>query len=131
MIEALTSAALPRPRFRYSPVVRAGDWTYFSGMVALDPLTGTLQTGGAGAETKRILANLSAALPEVGLTPHDLAIARIYTTRFEEFSAINAAWEEWLGATITPPARTSAGVVALPIGATVEMEFAFYRKSAQ
>lgn len=130
MIEALTSAALPRPRFRYSPIVRAGGWTYFSGMVALDPQTGVLQPGGAGAETTRILANLSAALPDVDLTPRDLVIARIFTTRFDEFPAINAAWEAWLGAAITPPARTSAGVSALPVGASVEMEFAFFRESA-
>lgn len=129
MITAPTSAALPRPRFRYSPVVRAGGWTYFSGMIALDPRTGTLEAGGAGAETTRILSNLGAALPDLGLTLRELVIARIYTTRFDEFPAINAAWEAWLGEGTTPPARTSVGVSALPLAATVEMEFAFYGDS--
>ena len=126
MLHALASEQLPRPRFKYSPVIKAGPWVLFSGMIALDRLTGALSPGGAGPETAKILGNLSAALPELGLGLSQLASARIYTTRFDEFNAINAAWESWLGPSNPPPARTSVGVVALPLGATVEMEFAFY-----
>jgi len=126
MILALASDNLPRPRFQYSPVVKAGPWILFSGMIALDKTTGALESGGPGRETAKILANLSAALPDFGLTLHDLATARIFTTQFQEFAAINAAWESWLAGVGRPPARTSVGVAALPLGASVEMEFAFY-----
>lgn len=126
MLHALVSDQLPRPRFKYSPVVKAGPWVIFSGMIALDRLTGALAPGGPGPETTKILSNLTAALPGLGLELAQLASARIYTTRFDEFTAINAAWESWLGAAQTPPARTSVGVVALPLGASVEIEFAFY-----
>ncbi len=128
MIRALSPAALPRPRFRYSPVVQAGPWTLFSGMIALDVDSGALEPGGAGPETAKILANLGTALPGLGLKIEDLASARIFTTRFDEFPAINAAWEAWLGGTSAPPARTSVGVAALPLGATVEIEFSFYKE---
>jgi 2-iminobutanoate/2-iminopropanoate deaminase len=128
MIQALSSPKLPKPRFPYSPVIRAGDWVLFSGMIALDPASGNLEPGGPGPETGRILSNLVAALPDVGLTLGDLASARIFTTRWDEFPAINAAWEKALAGTPTPPARTSVGVVALPINATVEIEFAFYKE---
>jgi 2-iminobutanoate/2-iminopropanoate deaminase len=126
MIDVLTSTHLPRPRFRYSQVIKAGPWILFSGMIALDQATGTLEPGGPGAETAKILGNLGAALPDLGLTLADLASARIFTTQFAEFPAINAAWEQWLGASTRPPARTSVGVAALPLGASVEIEFAFY-----
>ena len=128
MIQALSSPRLPKPRFLYSPVIRAGDWILFSGMIALDAASGALTTGGPGPETDRILANLTAALPDFGLTLADLAVARIFTTRFDEFPAINAAWERALAGAATPPARTSVGVVALPLGATVEIEFGFYKE---
>jgi len=36
-------------------------------------------------------------------------------------------WEEFFTQDIPPPARTSVGVAALPLGATVEMAFRFYR----
>lgn len=128
MIRALAPAALPRPRFRYSPAVQAGPWTVFSGMIALDVDSGVLASGGSGAEAAKILANLSAALPGLGLTVEDLVSVRIFTTRFEEFPAINAAWEAWLADAARVPARTSVGVAALPLGASVEIEFVFYRE---
>jgi len=125
MREALTAATLPRPRFRYSPVVRVGDLWQTAGLIALDPATGALETGGPGAETAKILANLTGALGELGLGLDDLVIARIFTTRFDAFAEINAAWEAVFDGASPPPARTSVGVSVLPLGATVEMEFTF------
>jgi len=129
-ITALQSPRLPKPRFLYSPVVKAGPWFTFSGMVALDATSGKLEPGGPGAETAKILQNLTSALPDFGLSLSDLVQARIYTTRFDEFPAINAAWEKTFAASNRPPARTSVGVAALPLGASVEMEFVFYSDGA-
>ena len=131
MIQALSSPKLPKPRFPYSPVIQAGDWILFSGMIALDAASGALTSGGPGPETERILANVVAALPDFGLTLADLGVARIFTTRWNEFPAINAAWQKALAEVAIPPARTSVGVVALPLGATVEIEFGFYKEQAR
>jgi len=129
-ITAPQSPRLPKPRFLYSPVVKAGPWFTFSGMVALDATSGKLEPGGPGADTAKILQNLTSALPDFGLSLSDLVQARIYTTRFDEFPAINAAWEKTFAASNRPPARTSVGVAALPLGASVEMEFVFYSDGA-
>lgn len=123
----MQSSAIPAPRFRYSPCVRIGQVYQVSGMVALDPVSGQLTEGGAGAETSRIMANLLAALPDYGLTLDDLLIARIFTTRFEQFAAINAAWESVFVDGAAPPARTTVGVSALPLNASVEIEFSFVK----
>lgn len=125
-VVALESPRLPRPRFRYSPVLKAGPWTLFSGMIALDAETGALQAGGPGHETRKILENLRGALPDLSLRLADMATARIFTTRFDQFADINQAWEAFLDGVPVPPTRTSVGVSALPLGASVEMEFAFY-----
>lgn len=127
-VSALSSANLPAPRFRYSPLVKAGPFYTTAGMVALDRDSGALEPGGAGAETAKILANLAAALPDFGLTFDDLVSARVFTTDFANFPAINAAWEACFPADGHLPARTAVGVSALPIGAAVEMEFTFYRE---
>lgn len=82
--------------------------------------------GGAAAETQRIFDNLKLALPDYGLSLQDMTLARIYTTDFAAFGQINAVWEV-VFTDIAPPARTSLGVQALPLGATVEIEFAFYQ----
>ena len=130
-IESLLAQSLPAPRFRYSPCVQAGPWRQVSGMIALRPDTGELEAGGSGAETRRILQNLCAALPEWGVELCDLVVARIYTTRFDRFAEINEAWEEIFRADIVPPARTAVGVAALPLNASVEIEFSFWRERAQ
>jgi len=125
----LTSDRLPKPRFHYSPVVKAGPWILVSGMIALDAETGVLAAGGPAAETAKIMDNLKAALPDLGLTIAQLCRARIYTTQFEQFPAINEAWTVALKAVKDPPARTSVGVSALPLGASVEIEFEFYEEN--
>ncbi|MGR8918184.1 MAG: RidA family protein [Gammaproteobacteria bacterium] len=127
MIEALSSAKLPAPRFRYSPLVKAGPFYQTAGMIALNADTGELEPGGAGAETARILANLRAALPDFGLSLADLVQVNVYTTDFASFPDINAAWEAVFTADVRPPARTALGVTSLPLGAAVEMDFQLYR----
>ena len=127
MIEALSSSNLPAPRFRYSPLVKAGPWYKTAGMIALDKDSGELESGGVGAETKKILDNLLQALPDFGLTLAELVSANIYTTQFDKFPAINEAWEIIFTKDIRPPARTAVGVSALPLDATVEIEFMFYK----
>ena len=127
MIQSLSSKNLPAPRFRYSPLVKAGPIYKTAGMIALDKDSGQLETGGVGAETTKILANLLGALPDFGLTLGDLVSANIYTTRMDQFAEVNRAWEAVFTQDIRPPARTSVGVSARPLGASVEIEFMFYR----
>lgn len=127
MREILTTPNLPAPKFRYSPCVKTGPFYQFAGMIALDPTTSALVDGGPEAEARRILANLRIALVDFGLTLDDLVGATLYTTKFDQFPAINKAWEEVFTADVTPPARTAIGVAALPLGATVEIDFRAYK----
>jgi 2-iminobutanoate/2-iminopropanoate deaminase len=123
----LKSTRMYAPKFRYTPCVKAGPTYAVSGIIALDRVTGALVPGGPYAETRQILSLLVASLPEWGLSLEHLVQARIYTTRMDLFGEINRAWEETFAA-VEPPARTSIGVAALPLGATVECEFALYRE---
>lgn len=128
MRELLFPKSLPTPRFRYTPCVKTGPFYQMAGMIALvKDGGGKLVTGGALAETRQILANLQAAAADMGLKLTDLVSATIYTTRFQDFPQINAAWEEVFTDAVPPPARTSIGVAALPLDAAVEMEFRFYK----
>ena len=116
----------PQPRFRYSPLVAAGPFLKTAGMIALDPLTGRLEKGGPGAETAKILATFGSVMSELTLEMSSIVSATLYTTDFERFSDINAAWNSFFNDDVDPPARTSVGVSALPLGATVEMDFLIY-----
>ncbi len=120
----LPTRTLPTPRFRYSPVVQAGPFAFVSGLVALDAASGQLVGGGAYAETTQILANLRRLVDEMGWSLTQLLVARIFCADFSAFAEVNRAWDQFF-ADVVPPARTSVGVSALPLGALVEMEFQF------
>jgi 2-iminobutanoate/2-iminopropanoate deaminase len=129
MREVITFKSTPTPKFRYSPCIRTGPFYEFAGMIGLNR-DGKLAEDGVAAETRQIMQNLLAAIGEINLKLSDMVVANIFTTRFDQFPAINQVWEEFFTADIPPPARTSIGVAALPLNASVEMSFRFYRDSS-
>ena len=121
--EVVSSRVLPAPKFRYSPLVRSGGFVFCSGLVALDRETGALSGDTAFEQAERILRNLRALFDEQRWSLAQIVLARIYVVDLPgRFPEVNRAWEAVFGAD-APPARTSVGVVALPLGALVEMEF--------
>ena len=104
----------------YSPAVRAGDWLVLAGQVGIDPATGKLAPGGTEAETRQVLANVTAVLKDCGAGWADVAKVTIFLVDMTEFPAVNAVYGEAIGA--HRPARSTVAVAALPAGARVEIE---------
>ena len=129
MVEHLVSKKLVPPKFKYSQMIRAGSNYYCSGLIALDNDMGELVVGGIGKETEKILENLQVLMEEFSLGFEHLAFARVFAADFKDFSAFNEAWEALFNSiNVPPPARSSVGVDALPLGAAVEIEFVFYKE---
>jgi 2-iminobutanoate/2-iminopropanoate deaminase len=124
--EVISFRSTPAPRFRYSQCIRTGPFYEFAGMIGLTE-RGQLRDGGVAGESRQILTNLVNAITEIDLTLAHMVSANIFTTKFEMFPEINQVWEEFFTPDIVPPARTSVGVAALPLNATVEMCFRFCR----
>jgi 2-iminobutanoate/2-iminopropanoate deaminase len=93
----------PSPRFRYSPLVAAGPFVKTAGMIALDSSTGELEKGGPGAETAKILSVLGKVLSELKLETSSVVSVTVYTTDFDRFSDINAAWNDFFDGDTSPP----------------------------
>jgi len=128
MREAFISGQLARPAFKYSHLVKVGPHYYCSGMLAQDRQSGALVGNTVGEQAEKILENLQVLMREFALGFEHLAMARIFTPHMEQFAEINAAWEAvFSNIDVPPPARTSVGVTALPMGAKVEIEFTFYK----
>ncbi|MEZ4298615.1 MAG: RidA family protein [Polyangiaceae bacterium] len=123
---AVSSDAAPKAIGPYSQAVRAGDLLFLSGQIALDPATGTLVAGGVEAETKQVLANITAVLAAGGATWADVVRTTIYLTNLGDFATVNRLYGEVTGD--PPPARATVQVAALPRGAVVEIDaIAFVR----
>jgi 2-iminobutanoate/2-iminopropanoate deaminase len=104
----------------YSPAVRAGDWLVLAGQVGLDPATGGIVDGGAAAQARQVLANITAILGDCGASISDVAKTTVFVTDIGEFGAVNAVYAEAFGD--HRPARSTVQVAALPGGAQVEIE---------
>ena len=71
MIERISPPGIAAPRGPYSPAVRAGDFIFVSGQVAVDPATQQLITGDIATETRQVLNNIKSLLEGCGATLAD------------------------------------------------------------
>jgi 2-iminobutanoate/2-iminopropanoate deaminase len=118
-VRPLPTPSAPPVAGPYSPAVRAGDWIVLAGQLGLGD-DGALAVGGATAQARRALANVAAVLGDCGASWADVAKTTLFLTDLAEFPAVNAVYEEALGA--HRPARTTVQVAALPAGASIEVE---------
>lgn len=126
---AVSTDGAPRAIGPYSQAVRAGDYLFTSGQIGLDPATGTMVPGGIEAETKRVLASLTAVLAAGGASWADVVRTTIYLTDLNDFAIVNKLYGEVAGE--VPPARATVQVAALPRGAVVEIDAVAYVRDAR
>lgn len=104
----------------YSQGVRAGDFIFASGQVALDPATGQLVEGGIAEQTRRVMRNLQAILEAGGSSLDRVVRATVYLTDLGQFQAMNAVYAEFFPS--EKPARVTVEVSRLPKDALVEID---------
>jgi 2-iminobutanoate/2-iminopropanoate deaminase len=118
--DTVTAPGAPDAVGPYSHAVRSGGVLYCSGQVPLDPETGKLVEGSIGDQTRRCLQNLSAVCAAAGAELTDAVRLGIYVTDMGSFPEVNEAYGSFFGE--GPPARSTIGVAALPLGAAVEID---------
>ena len=106
----------------YSHAVSAGGLLFCSGQIPLDPASGELIEGDAGAQTRRCLDNLTAVCAAAGAELADALRLTVYATDLAgDWAAINDAYGSYFSDDAAP-ARVAVGVAALPKGARVEID---------
>jgi 2-iminobutanoate/2-iminopropanoate deaminase len=118
--EAVTTKEIAPPVGPFSPAVRAGGFLFISGQVAQTCTSQGLIAGGVAHQTEQIIVNLRAILAAAGKTLADVVRVGIYLTDMKDFAAMNAVYQRHFEAPY--PARTTIGVAALPLGASVEID---------
>jgi 2-iminobutanoate/2-iminopropanoate deaminase len=104
----------------FSAAVRAGDFLFLSGQVALEPATSKLIAGDVGAQTEQIFSNIAAVLEAAGKSFDDVIKTNVFLADMKDFGAMNAIYGRYFQ---TPyPARTTIQAAGLPLGAAVEIE---------
>ncbi len=120
MKKIVTTDRAPQAIGPYSQGVKAGGFLFLSGQIALEPATGELVGGGVALETERIMENIAGVLAAAGLDFDAVVKSTIYLTDLASFGLVNGIYGKRFP--VTPPARSTVQVAALPRGACVEIE---------
>ena len=110
----------------YSPAIRVGKFLFVSGQIALDPGTGTLQSGTIEAETRQVLENLRRILSAAGYDSSHVVSATVYLKNMSDYQKMNVVYGGYFqdGAY---PARVAVQVAELPRQANVEISAIAYK----
>jgi 2-iminobutanoate/2-iminopropanoate deaminase len=118
--KTVTADGAPEAVGPYSHAVVSNGLVFCSGQVPLDPETGELVRGSIGDMTRRCLDNLATVAEAAGAQLSDAARMGIYVTDMNTFKEVNEAYGSYFES--DPPARSTVAVVALPLGAQVEID---------
>jgi 2-iminobutanoate/2-iminopropanoate deaminase len=110
----------PKAAGPYSHAVKSNGLIFLSGQTPIDPNTGSLVEGSIGDQTRRCLDNLAVVAAAAGASLDDAVRMGIYVTDISTFKEVNEAYGSYFAS--DPPARSTIGVAALPLGAQVEID---------
>ncbi len=125
-IAHISAKGAPKPIAPFSHACEAGRFLFLTGQMPIDPITNEVVGDDIAGQTIAVLGNLVAVLNESGLDLQHVVSARAFLTDMAEYENFNRVYETYFHG-YELPARTCIGVVALALGAKVEIDFIAYR----
>ena len=119
MIKKISTDKAPAAIGPYSQATVLGNTVYTSGQIALDPVSGTMVSGGIAEQTEQVMKNLSAVLSAAGSSLDAVIKTTCFLADIADFAAFNQIYAKYITST---PARSCVAVRDLPRGALVELE---------
>ncbi len=110
-------------RLPFSPAVRAGDFVFCSGQVAMKE-NGEVEDGGIEAQTRRTFENVKKVLKLADCTLEDVVKVTVWLDDTRDFWTFNRIYMEYFGE--HPPAR-SCVQSAMMVDCKIEIEVTAYK----
>jgi 2-iminobutanoate/2-iminopropanoate deaminase len=109
----------PAPIGPYNQAVKANDFLFVSGQIAIDPATGELMMADIETETRQVMANLKAILETAGIGFDHIVKTTIFLSDMALFSTVNEIYGSYFSGNY--PARETVAVKTLPKNVNVEI----------
>jgi 2-iminobutanoate/2-iminopropanoate deaminase len=120
MRDVVSTKDAPQAMGPYSQAIKAGEFVFLSGQIAIDPATSNVIQGDIAAQTDRVLKNISAILAAAGTSLERVVKTTVFLKNMAEFAAMNEVYARfWKSA---PPARSTVEVARLPKDVLVEID---------
>tara|TARA_B100000212_G_scaffold314511_1_gene268098 strand:- start:825 stop:1217 length:393 start_codon:yes stop_codon:yes gene_type:complete len=125
LIPIKTNSA-PNPVGPYNQAIKAGEFVYCSGQIAINPKSNNIDClGDVKRETTQVLNNLKAVLEASGLTLDNVIKTTIYLTDLDNFQTVNDIYSQFF-ISEPAPARACVEVSSLPKGVLIEIDCVAY-----
>ena len=112
----------PDPVGPYNQAIKAGNFIFCSGQIAINPETNKVDClGNIEEETKQVLKNLREVLNAGGSTLEDVIKTTIFLTDLKNFQIVNKVYSDFFGGNESP-ARACVEVSSLPKGVMIEID---------
>ena len=120
--QVIKTSNAPDPVGPYNQAIKAGDFIFCSGQIAIDPaLNEVTCLGDIEKETIQVLKNLEAVLKAGGAEIEDVVKTTIFLTDLSNFEIVNKIYSEFFSVN-NPPARACVEVSSLPKGVLIEID---------
>jgi len=103
----------------YSQAVLTNGMLFVSGQLPVDPATGVMAQNDIEANTKQVMANISAILKEAGMDFSHVIKTTIFLADMGDFGKVNEIYGAYF--TSEPPARETVQIARLPKDARIEI----------
>ncbi|ABM71831.1 Putative translation initiation inhibitor, yjgF family [Prochlorococcus marinus str. MIT 9515] len=124
--KVIKTSNAPDPVGPYNQAIKAGNFIYCSGQIAIDPVSNEINClGNIEKETTQVLKNLLAVLNSGGATAEDVIKTTIYLTDLKNFKTVNEIYSDFFKVK-NPPARACVEVSSLPKGVLIEIDCVAY-----
>jgi len=120
MREVISTKDAPQAIGPYSQAIKANGFVFTSGQIAIDPSTQQVVAGDVGAQTERVLRNLSEILEAAGSGLGKVVRCTVFLKNMDDFAAMNQVYGKYFSS--TPPARSTVEVARLPKDVLVEID---------
>ena len=120
--KVINTTDAPDPVGPYNQAIKAGNFIYCSGQIAIDPVSNQINClGDIEKETTQVLQNLIAVLNAAGAKPENAVKTTIFLTDLKNFQIVNSIYSEFFKVE-NPPARACVEVSSLPKGVLIEID---------
>ena len=124
-VNVISTTKAPGAVGPYSQAIKAGDFLFASGQIAINPEKGKIVSGGVVEQAEQCMKNVGAILEEAGLSYDDVVKTTVYLTDINFFGAVNEVYGKYFQKDHCRPVRASK-ISRLPKDVFVEVEVIAY-----
>ena len=114
----------PAPIGPYNQAVKAGNFLFASGQIALDPATGNLVNATIEEEANQVMKNIAAILKEASAEFNNIVKTTIFLSDMSLFAEVNEIYGSYFSGDY--PARETVAVKGLPKNVNIEISITAY-----